>query len=140
MKISFSLLLLILSSAADVSAFSAPSTPASVPASASVVAKGSSSAQEMSALTANVKTIFTSEDIDRILPHRYPFALVDKVVEYEAGKRAVGIKSVTKVRCVLFVVACVQTHMSHVCVCVYVRFVLRAQDRNDTQQNQRLAL
>jgi hypothetical protein len=41
--------------------------------------------------------IFTSEDIDKILPHRYPFALVDRVVEYEAGKRAVGIKSVTKV-------------------------------------------
>ena len=33
-----------------------------------------------------------------ILPHRYPFALVDKVIEFEAGKRAVGIKSVTKVR------------------------------------------
>ena len=31
----------------------------------------------------------------KILPHRYPFALVDKVVEYEAGKRAVGIKCVT---------------------------------------------
>ena len=35
------------------------------------------------------------EDIMKILPHRYPFALVDKVVEYEAGKRAVGIKCVT---------------------------------------------
>jgi 3-hydroxyacyl-[acyl-carrier-protein] dehydratase len=53
-------------------------------------------AAKLSALTASVKTIFTSEDIDKVLPHRYPFALVDKVVEYEAGKRAVGIKCVTK--------------------------------------------
>jgi 3-hydroxyacyl-[acyl-carrier-protein] dehydratase len=53
-------------------------------------------AAKLSALTKEVKTIFTSEDIDKVLPHRYPFALVDKVVEYEAGKRAVGIKCVTK--------------------------------------------
>ena len=37
----------------------------------------------------------TSEQILGLLPHRYPFALVDRVVEYEAGKRAVGIKNVT---------------------------------------------
>lgn len=49
----------------------------------------------ISSLTADVKTVFSSEDIAKILPHRYPFLLVDKVVEYEAGKRAVGIKSVT---------------------------------------------
>jgi hypothetical protein len=54
--------------------------------------------QELSALTASVTTVFTTEEIDKILPHRYPFALVDKVVVYEPGKRAVGIKSVTKVR------------------------------------------
>ncbi len=30
-----------------------------------------------------------------LLPHRYPFALVDRVVEYEAGKKAVAIKNVT---------------------------------------------
>jgi len=52
-------------------------------------------AEEISALTASVKTIFSLEDINKILPHRYPFLLVDKVVEYEMGKRAVGIKSVT---------------------------------------------
>lgn len=54
-------------------------------------------AAELSGLTSSVETIFTSEQIDEILPHRYPFALVDKVVEYEAGQSAVGIKSVTKV-------------------------------------------
>eukprot|EP00571_Detonula_confervacea_P017544 CAMPEP_0172310030 /NCGR_PEP_ID=MMETSP1058-20130122/11160_1 /TAXON_ID=83371 /ORGANISM="Detonula confervacea, Strain CCMP 353" /LENGTH=213 /DNA_ID=CAMNT_0013022775 /DNA_START=38 /DNA_END=679 /DNA_ORIENTATION=- len=52
-------------------------------------------AKEISALTASVKTIFSLEDINKILPHRYPFLLVDKVVEYERGTRAVGIKSVT---------------------------------------------
>jgi len=55
----------------------------------------SQGAQGISALTAGVETIFTSEEISKILPHRYPFLLVDKVVEYEAGKRAVGIKCVT---------------------------------------------
>ncbi|HET7685020.1 MAG TPA: 3-hydroxyacyl-ACP dehydratase FabZ [Candidatus Limnocylindria bacterium] len=34
-------------------------------------------------------------DIMRILPHRYPFLLVDRVVELEPGVRAVGIKQVT---------------------------------------------
>jgi 3-hydroxyacyl-[acyl-carrier-protein] dehydratase len=34
-------------------------------------------------------------DIMRILPHRYPFLLVDRIVELEPGKRAVGIKNVT---------------------------------------------
>jgi len=53
------------------------------------------SAQEISALTSSVKTVFSLEDIAKVLPHRYPFLLVDKVVEYEMGKRAVGIKSVT---------------------------------------------
>jgi len=35
------------------------------------------------------------EDIKKILPHRYPFLLVDKILELEIGKRAVGIKNVT---------------------------------------------
>lgn len=47
-------------------------------------------AKDISGLTAGVKTVFSSEDIDKILPHRYPFALVDKVVEYEAGKVRIG--------------------------------------------------
>lgn len=37
-------------------------------------------------------------DINRIkelLPHRYPFLLVDRVVELEPGKRAVALKNVT---------------------------------------------
>ncbi len=34
-------------------------------------------------------------DIQKILPHRYPFLLVDKVVELEEGKKIKGIKNVT---------------------------------------------
>jgi 3-hydroxyacyl-[acyl-carrier-protein] dehydratase len=34
-------------------------------------------------------------DIMRILPHRYPFLLVDRVIELEPGKRAVAIKAVS---------------------------------------------
>jgi beta-hydroxyacyl-ACP dehydratase FabZ len=34
-------------------------------------------------------------DIQRLLPHRYPFLLVDKVVELDPGKRIVAIKNVT---------------------------------------------
>ncbi len=33
--------------------------------------------------------------IKKILPHRYPFLLVDRILELEPGKRAVGIKNVT---------------------------------------------
>jgi 3-hydroxyacyl-[acyl-carrier-protein] dehydratase len=34
-------------------------------------------------------------EIMKLLPHRYPFLLVDRIVELEAGKRVVGIKNVT---------------------------------------------
>ena len=33
--------------------------------------------------------------IERILPHRYPFLLVDRVTELEPDKRIVGIKNIT---------------------------------------------
>jgi beta-hydroxyacyl-ACP dehydratase FabZ len=35
------------------------------------------------------------EDIIKILPHRYPFLLVDRIVEMEPGKKVAGIKNVT---------------------------------------------
>lgn len=34
--------------------------------------------------------------IERILPHRYPFLLVDRVTAFEPDKRIVGIKNVTE--------------------------------------------
>ena len=43
-------------------------------------------AAAISGLTKDVSTVFALEEIAKILPHRYPFALVDKVIEYEAGK------------------------------------------------------
>lgn len=33
--------------------------------------------------------------VQRVLPHRYPFLMVDRVVEVQGSKRAVGIKNVT---------------------------------------------
>ena len=39
--------------------------------------------------------IFDSVAIQEILPHRYPFLLVDKIVELEPKVRIVGIKQVT---------------------------------------------
>lgn len=36
-----------------------------------------------------------NKEIQKIIPHRYPFLLVDKIVELEEGVRAVGIKNVT---------------------------------------------
>ncbi len=39
--------------------------------------------------------VFDINAIQRMLPHRYPFLLVDKIIEFETGKRIVGIKNVT---------------------------------------------
>lgn len=38
---------------------------------------------------------FSSDQIKEILPHRYPFLLVDRITECEPGKKAVGIKCVS---------------------------------------------
>lgn len=39
--------------------------------------------------------MLTNQEIQKIIPHRYPFLLVDKVLEMEVGKRAIGVKNVT---------------------------------------------
>ena len=36
-----------------------------------------------------------SQEIQKIIPHRYPFLMVDRIIELEVGKRAVGIKNVS---------------------------------------------
>jgi 3-hydroxyacyl-[acyl-carrier-protein] dehydratase len=41
------------------------------------------------------KTILDINDIQRILPHRYPFLLIDRVVELERRQRIVAIKNVS---------------------------------------------
>ena len=38
---------------------------------------------------------FDNAAIERILPHRYPFLLVDRITEFELDKRIVGIKNVS---------------------------------------------
>jgi len=42
-----------------------------------------------------IQTTFTLEEIQKLLPHRYPFALVDRIIDYVPGERAIGIKYVT---------------------------------------------
>lgn len=39
--------------------------------------------------------VYNIEDIMQVLPHRYPFLLVDRILEIEEGKRIVGLKNVT---------------------------------------------
>ncbi len=39
--------------------------------------------------------ILTILEIMKILPHRYPMLLVDRILEFEEGKRIVGLKNVT---------------------------------------------
>lgn len=41
------------------------------------------------------RAVLEAREIQEILPHRYPFLLVDRIVELEEGRRAVGIKNVT---------------------------------------------
>ena len=40
-------------------------------------------------------TVLEAVDIQKIIPHRFPFLLIDRIIEIEPGKRAVGIKNVT---------------------------------------------
>ena len=45
--------------------------------------------------TAAPGAVMDAIGIGRVLPHRYPFRLLDRVLELEVGKRAVGLKNVT---------------------------------------------
>lgn len=52
-------------------------------------------AEGWSAQIAEPEAIFEINQVKEILPHRYPFLLVDKVIEFVPGKKAVAIKKVT---------------------------------------------
>lgn len=39
--------------------------------------------------------LLTSKEISEIIPHRYPFLLVDRIISMEPGKKITGIKNVT---------------------------------------------
>jgi len=41
------------------------------------------------------KQVLYTDDIKAVLPHRYPFLLVDRVIDIVGGKSGVGIKNVT---------------------------------------------
>ena len=39
--------------------------------------------------------VLNSNQIQEIIPHRYPFLLIDRIDELEPGKRALGVKCVS---------------------------------------------
>jgi len=41
------------------------------------------------------EVIYDILDIQKIIPHRYPFLMVEKIIEYEDNQRIVGIKNVS---------------------------------------------
>ena len=41
------------------------------------------------------RVVYNVMEIMKLLPHRYPFLLVDRIMEFEAGRRIVGLKNVT---------------------------------------------
>jgi UDP-3-O-[3-hydroxymyristoyl] N-acetylglucosamine deacetylase/3-hydroxyacyl-[acyl-carrier-protein] dehydratase len=51
--------------------------------------------RQENAIPGKSPTEWNIHDIMKIMPHRYPFLLVDRLLEMEDGKRAVGIKNVT---------------------------------------------
>lgn len=44
---------------------------------------------------ASAHTGFNIQEIQKLLPHRYPFLLVDRIINYVPGQQAVGIKNVS---------------------------------------------
>mmetsp|Transcript_69991 Transcript_69991/g.111042 ORF Transcript_69991/g.111042 Transcript_69991/m.111042 type:complete len:240 (+) Transcript_69991:44-763(+) len=52
-------------------------------------------AESWSAQFAEPEAVFDINKVKELLPHRYPFLLVDKVIEFVPGKKAVAIKKVT---------------------------------------------
>ncbi len=43
----------------------------------------------------NKEVVFDVNEIMKIIPHRYPFLLIDKIIAFEKGKSCVGVKNVT---------------------------------------------
>lgn len=51
--------------------------------------------QQRDPVMTKAQRVFDIDEIMKILPHRYPFLLVDRVIEVERGKKGIGIKNVT---------------------------------------------
>lgn len=72
--------------------------PTSAPASTKVSTAASAqnaSADSDNASDSTPKKTYTLEEVQQLLPHRYPFALVDRIIDYVPSEKAVGIKNVT---------------------------------------------
>ena len=46
-------------------------------------------------MTDTAPTGLDARDILKVLPHRYPFLLVDRILEIDPGKRVVGLKNIS---------------------------------------------
>jgi len=68
---------------------------AGTPAGEGATAVALASEPGAQAATGPSGAVLTCEQILGLLPHRYPFALVDRVIAYEPGKSAEAIKNVT---------------------------------------------
>ncbi|UTH15920.1 3-hydroxyacyl-ACP dehydratase FabZ [Macrococcus epidermidis] len=42
-----------------------------------------------------METLLTFDEIKKIIPHRYPFLLIDRIIELEDGKKCTGIKQIS---------------------------------------------
>lgn len=77
-----------------------PSAPASAKATPLTPTDDASTSTEASSANGGepneaAKTTYSLEEIHQFLPHRYPFSLVDRIIEYVPGEKAVGLKNVT---------------------------------------------
>ncbi len=43
----------------------------------------------------STEAVMDIRDIQRLVPHRYPFLLIDRVIEHVPGERVVALKNVT---------------------------------------------
>ena len=63
--------------------------------SSSVSAEVSPNQAPSDTVTVSGASPYSADQIYGLLPHRYPFALVDRITEYIPGKRATGLKNVS---------------------------------------------
>jgi UDP-3-O-[3-hydroxymyristoyl] N-acetylglucosamine deacetylase/3-hydroxyacyl-[acyl-carrier-protein] dehydratase len=62
---------------------------------AKLILENSARELEVNDILASADTGLDIRRIEKLLPHRYPFLLVDKILEFDGGRRAVGLKNVT---------------------------------------------
>ncbi len=80
---------------ADSASIAAPPPSEQVPSLANATQDASVSFADGKADGSKANITYSLEEIQQLLPHRYPFALVDRIIDYVPGERATGIKNVT---------------------------------------------